>query len=174
MDTTDIVGLIKQHHHQIKKTVKRTVKNESLVDDIVQEVCIKIYIYFQTNDMPTNISAWITTVSKNTATDHLRKIQRNNHLLNHLQQEAIFHNCSEWNPESEALLKQMIEYVQNALNEMGPNTKKIILLRQQGLSYTEIAQQMNLPKNTVKTKIFRGRKQLMTFLQKNGVFQNDL
>jgi RNA polymerase sigma-70 factor (ECF subfamily) len=124
--------------------------------------------------MPTNISAWITTVSKNTATDHLRKIQRNNHLLNHLQQEAIFHNCSEWNPESEALLKQMIEYVQNALNEMDPNTKKIILLRQQGLSYTEIAQQMNLPKNTVKTKIFRGRKQLMTFLQKNGVFQNDL
>lgn len=174
MDVTEIVDLIKENRHHIKRTVQKTVKNHSLVDDIVQEVCIKIYKYFQTNELPDNFQAWITTVVKNTATDHLRKIQRNHDLLSHIQQQQNFQKCPDGNPESEAILKQTIQYVKTALNEMDPDTKKILLLRQTGLSYTEISEKMNLPVNTVKTKIFRGRKQLMAYLKKKGIFQNEM
>ncbi len=43
----DIVKVIKTHRPHIENTVRKTVKNPSLVDDIVQDVCIKIYNYFQ-------------------------------------------------------------------------------------------------------------------------------
>lgn len=172
MENADIVNIIKTHRRHIEKTVRKTVKNPSLVDDIVQDVCIKLYKYFQNHEIPSNLVGWITTVSKNLATDHLRKLKRNNELLDQLQQEGSNPLGSKKfaNPEEEIISKQTVQSVKEILNTLDEETKSIIILRQQGLSYNEISEKLQIPLNTVKTKIFRGRKQMMTHLKKKEVF----
>jgi len=172
MGNADIVNIIKTHRPHIERTVRKAVKNASLVDDIVQDVCIKIYKYFQTHEVPSNLVGWLTTVSKNTATDHLRKLKRNQDLLEEIQQEVQnpLTAPSIKGPEEQVISKQTIQSVKETLNQLDDETRKILILRQQGLAYHEISDQLNLPLNTVKTKIFRGRKQLMSNLLNKEVF----
>jgi RNA polymerase sigma-70 factor, ECF subfamily len=164
MENADIVQLLITQRQHIEKTVRKTVKNPSLADDIVQEVCIKIYKYIKNHGVPSNFVAWLTTVCKNTSTDHLRKLKRNKELLDQLQQEATNPLSSNTflNPEEEFITKQNIQAVKKMLETLDEETKTILILRQQGLSYNEISEKLAIPLSTVKTKVFRGRKRLIS------------
>ncbi|WLR41745.1 RNA polymerase sigma factor [Bacillus carboniphilus] len=148
------------------------MKNPSLVDDIVQDTCIKIYKYLQTHQMPDNIEAWVTTVAKNMATDHLRMVKRNIDLLEHMQEHCFEVNLQEYyrTPEANLLSKQTTSDIKEALDSFDQQTKVILLLRQQGYSYNDISQKINLPLNTIKTKIHRGRRQLVTHLKEKECY----
>uniref|UniRef100_UPI001FADAD70 RNA polymerase sigma factor n=1 Tax=Bacillus sp. FJAT-47783 TaxID=2922712 RepID=UPI001FADAD70 len=132
----------------------------------------QVMVMSQNYDIPSNLLGWLTTVSKNTATDHLRKLKRNHDLLDELQHD-IYNPLSApkfQSPEEYAIAKQTVQSVKELLDKLDEETRNILILRQQGFAYHEISDKLNIPLNTVKTKIFRGRKQLMSNLINKEVF----
>ena len=75
------------------------------------------------------------------------------------------------NVEPEALLERKMtrEAVREGLRQLPEEQRQILLLREiQGLSYEEIGEAMGLEAGTVKSRIFRARKKLCTFLLQDG------
>ncbi|MFS0881974.1 RNA polymerase sigma factor [Metabacillus niabensis] len=170
MDKETITQLIETHRAKIIKVTKNIIKNPSLVEDIVQDASIKIYTYFQKRDyeIPKNIEAWVTILTKNTAYDHLRKLKRHQEVHQQVsdgyQQEKTLDT-----PERQLISKEQVQHINQVFHLLDEETREIFILRNKGYSYQEIAQLKNLSLGKVKTKIFRGRKKMMDHLIDKGV-----
>ncbi|MBO1513613.1 RNA polymerase sigma factor [Metabacillus bambusae] len=171
MDTQSISQIIEEHRSKIIKTTKNIIKNPSLVDDIVQDASIKIYSYFQKKDyeLPKNIEAWVTIITKNTAYDHLRKLKRHQDIHQNVSEAYQHHDQSIDTPEKTILSKEKIKDINEVFHLLDEETKEIFILRNKGYSYQDIAKMKKLSLGKVKTKIFRGRKKMMDYLIVKGV-----
>ncbi|OAS86200.1 MULTISPECIES: RNA polymerase sigma factor [Metabacillus] len=171
MDTQNISQIIEEHRSKIIKTTKNIIKNPSLVDDIVQDASIKIYSYFQKKDyeLPKNIEAWVTIITKNTAYDHLRKLKRHQDIHQNVSETFQHHDQSIDTPEKTILSKEKIKDINEVFHLLDEETKEIFILRNKGYSYQDIAKMKKLSLGKVKTKIFRGRKKMMDYLIAKGV-----
>jgi RNA polymerase sigma-70 factor (ECF subfamily) len=72
-------------------------------------------------------------------------------------------------PERAFLSKEMIGEVKEVFQTLDQETKNILILRNQGRSYEEIAASLKISLAKVKTRVFRGRKKLMDALKSRGV-----
>lgn len=172
MDTVNVEKLIETHRPRMEKTIRKLIKNPSLVDDILQDASIKIFRYFteKEREFPENIEAWITILSKNTTYDHLRKMKRNQDTVQHVSDEYKHQiNAEPETPEKAFLSKEMIGEVKEAFQILDQETRDILILRNQGKSYEEIAAALKISLAKVKTRVFRGRKKLMDALKSKGV-----
>jgi RNA polymerase sigma-70 factor, ECF subfamily len=70
-------------------------------------------------------------------------------------------------PERMALRREMLVNLNEAINTLAPLMKKAILMRDvEGFSYEEIAEDMQCPIGTVRSRIFRGRQEIIDQMQK--------
>ncbi|MRX53052.1 hypothetical protein HMPREF3291_11420 [Bacillus sp. HMSC76G11] len=172
METVNVEKLIEAHRPRMERTIRKLIKNPSLVDDILQDASIKIFRYFsdKEREYPENIEAWITILSKNTTYDHLRKMKRNQDTVQHVSEEYKHHiSIDTETPERAFLSKEMIGEVKEVFQTLDQETKNILILRNQGRSYEEIAASLKISLAKVKTRVFRGRKKLMDALKSKGV-----
>ncbi|MDQ0232488.1 RNA polymerase sigma factor [Metabacillus malikii] len=171
MDKESIADIIEKHRSKIIKVTKNIIKNPSLVDDIVQDASIKIYTYFQKHEyeIPKNIEAWVTILTKNTAYDHLRKIKRQQEIIQNSGESTHNHEFTTDTPEKQLLSKEQIHQINEVFSLLDKETREILILRNQGYSYNEISKLKKLSLGKVKTKIFRGRKKMMDHLMEKGV-----
>jgi RNA polymerase sigma-70 factor, ECF subfamily len=141
----------------------RILKNSSNAKDVVQETFIKVYQHRRSIDPDKNIKTWIFTIATNTAYDFFRSRKRKNEISLDENSETIS-SLEAYYPQ-EGLLGD----VEKALGRINGEYKKALLLfYQQGFEYKEIAEILEMPLNTVKTHISRGKEQLKEFLQEYG------
>ncbi len=74
------------------------------------------------------------------------------------------------NPLEELAQKEKLEAVQNAMNALPEQYKRVISLTYRGLSYKEIAEILNIPIGTVMSRLNRGKEQIKTLLNEWGMF----
>ncbi|MEK3805384.1 RNA polymerase sigma factor [Metabacillus sp. SLBN-84] len=168
----NVEKLIETHRPRMERTIRKIIKNPSLADDIFQDASIKIFRYFSdsTKALPENMEAWITILSKNTAYDHLRKLKRTQDAVSHASEELKRHGSMDSEtPERAFLSKEMMLEVKEVFQSLDQETKNILILRNQGHSYDEIASVLNITLAKVKTRVFRGRKKLLEALKSKGV-----
>jgi len=133
----------------------RILKNSSNAKDVTQETFIKVYTHRKLIDPEKNIKTWIFTIATNTTYDFLRGKKRKNEISLDEENETI--------SSFEAYYPQegLVSDVDRALEQINQEYKKVLLLfYQQGFQYQEIAEILNMPINTVKTHISRGKEQL--------------
>ncbi len=135
----------------------RILKNSSNAKDVTQDTFIKIYNKCKLIDPEKNIKTWIFTIATNTAYDFLRSKKRKNEITLDENNETILSLHSYYPQEQEGLVSD----IDKALEQINPEYKKVLLLfYQQGFQYQEIAEILEIPINTIKTHISRGREQL--------------
>lgn len=138
----------------------RILKNSQNAKDTTQETFIKVYTHRKNIDPEKNIKTWIFTIATNTVYDFLRGKKRKNEISLDEDNETI--------GSFEAYYPQegLVTDVDKALDKIKPEYRESLLLfYQQGFEYKEIAEILELPINTVKTHISRGREQLKAFLE---------
>jgi len=133
----------------------RILKNSHNAKDATQETFIKVYAHRKLIDPEKNIKTWIFTIATNTTYDLLRSKKRKNEVSLDAEFETISDSSSYY--EKEGLTSD----IDKALEQINPEYKKALLLfYQQGFQYEEIADILEMPINTVKTHIKRGKEQL--------------
>ena len=162
--------LIRRYQRQVANLIYLTLGSREEVDDLTQEVFIRVYRSLHRFEHDASLFSWIYRITMNLCIDEIRrrKIKRTlslefftDHTLERERQSKETVTA-----EDEALLKEKKRMVLEALQHLSPVHRQIIVLREyEDLTYDEIATTLNISTQAVKSRIFRAREELRTLLK---------
>lgn len=163
--------LVLKYQLRLSKLVSRFLRNQSDVPDVVQESFIKAYRALPNFRGDSAFYTWIYRIAINTAKNHLVSQSRKSPANSIDVQDAEDYGASEWlkeyaSPEREALASELEATIQQAMAELPSDLREAITLRElEGLSYEDIAEVMDCPIGTVRSRIFRAREAIDSKLE---------
>jgi RNA polymerase sigma-70 factor, ECF subfamily len=155
--------LVIKYQHRILKLIMRYVRDPSEAMDVAQEAFLKAYRAAPSFRGDSAFYTWLYRIAINTAKNHLVSMSRRAgqyefDLQDQEQHEALSKLQDLDTPEAIAMSDELRATVNRAINELPEDLRTAILLREiEGLSYEEIAQTMECPVGTVRSRIFRAR-----------------
>lgn len=155
--------LVLKYQHKIANLVSRFVKDSHEVQDVTQEAFIKAYKGLKNFRGDSAFYTWLYRIAINTAKNHLVAASRRPTDGSVDSDEAEYFESASGlrdiaDPHSELVTDQIAETVKTAINGLPAELKTAITLRElKGLSYDEIAEIMECPIGTVRSRIFRAR-----------------
>jgi len=163
--------LVLKYQHRIIKLIMRYVRDPAEALDVSQEAFIKAYRALPNFRGDSAFYTWMYRIAINTAKNHLVAAQRSplNAAVDISEPEEF-----EWHPslqdrsspEAEALGDELREAVEQTLQDLPDDLRAAITLRElDGLTYEEIAQVMECPVGTVRSRIFRAREAMDKTIQ---------
>ena len=134
-------------------------------EDLTQEIFVKLHHSLSKFDLTKNFTAWLLTLSRNHLIDRYRKTKWEKKSRDSFDEHYLSADKRS-NPEEGILQRETKRMVWDGLKQLSPDTRMVIILRDiQGKSYDEIAEIMDLPLGTVKSRVNRGRLQLANMLK---------
>jgi RNA polymerase sigma factor (sigma-70 family) len=158
---------IESHKHQIFTFAYRFLGDRTEAEDVTQEVLVRIWKHHAALD-PGLVRAWLIRVTRNACLDVTRKRKRHRALGDRESREnAIDVVASEApHPETALVLSEVGKKVKAALDDLVEPYKTVVVLREiQGMSYAEVSRALQMPLNTVKVYLLRGRRKLRDALR---------
>ena len=155
--------LVLKYQHKIVNLIMRYVRDPELALDIAQEAFIKAYRALPRFRGDSAFYTWMYRIAVNTAKNHLAA-QRRRPMdveldLQDPEQYDLHAKLKETDtPEGVALSNELKETVERAIAALPEDLRTAIILRElEGMSYEEIAETMECPVGTVRSRIFRAR-----------------
>lgn len=159
--------LISKYHQRVIRLISRLVRNPAEVEDIAQEAFIKAYRSIGQFRGDSAFYTWLYRIAVNSAKNALMASNRRPIPMSDLMKSDENEEGEAWPVESaidfqtpEALLasRQVAQTVDAAIQSLAEDLRTAIMLREiEGLTYEEIAEAMNCPIGTVRSRIFRAR-----------------
>lgn len=146
--------------------------NELDADDLLQETYMRAYRFFHKFEKGTNCKAWLFRIMKNLFINDYRKNQKSPNKVDYDDIENYYESIRSEKLNTTDLQERIYsrlldDQVTNALNSLQDDFKTVIILCDlEGLSYEEIAEFVNCPVGTVRSRLHRGRKLLAQKLKK--------
>ena len=155
--------LVLKYQHKIVNLVMRYVRDPDQAMDIAQEAFLKAYRALPRFRGDSAFYTWLYRIAVNTAKNHLAA-QRRRPMdveldLQDSEQYDLHAKLKETDtPEGVTLSDELNLTVQRAIEALPEDLRTAIVLREiEGMSYEEIAQTMDCPVGTVRSRIFRAR-----------------
>jgi RNA polymerase sigma-70 factor (ECF subfamily) len=155
--------LVLKYEHKIVNLVMRYVRDPETALDISQEAFIKAYRALPRFRGDSAFYTWLYRIAVNTAKNHLAS-QRRRPMdveldLQDPDQYGLHAKLKEMDtPEAVSLSDEMQEILERAIHALPDDLRTAIILRElDGMSYEEIAETMDCPVGTVRSRIFRAR-----------------
>lgn len=162
----DFQTIFKENHDRIFKIALRMLKSREMAEDITQEVFVKAYKHMQdiASDVP--LSAWLCKVTTNLCLDELRRQKlRKVEYCSDADVEEIykkFQDCRKSDPDMAFIEKEDIKIVDKALRCLPPHYCQALIMKcVDGLTYEQIANTIDTTIPSVRSTIFRARKQFI-------------
>lgn len=157
--------LVIKYQRRLARLLSRFVRDPAEVEDIAQETFIKAYRALPSFRGDSAFYTWLYRIGVNTAKNFLVSQGRKQSITVtgfDTEDSENFEGANqlrdEDTPESELMGKQVAQTVNQALEALPEELRTAITLREiEGLSYEEIADIMNCPIGTVRSRIFRAR-----------------
>ncbi|RZM09992.1 MAG: RNA polymerase sigma factor, partial [Pedobacter sp.] len=152
MNTVDFSQQICNYRTALMQSAMKFTQNQEDADDLVQETLIKAIRYESKFIDGTNLSAWLYTILKNTFINHYRSCVRKSAVITRsLDFDCQYPATSCGTNGGEG--KFMMEDMNKALKNLNPTLSLPFLRYFEGYKYHEIAEEINIPIGTVKTRI---------------------
>ncbi len=155
--------LVIKYQHKIGNLISRYIKDAHEVQDVTQEAFIKAYRGLKNFRGDSAFYTWLYRIATNTAKNHL--VSRGRHTPSNAvdPEEAEQYDTGSAlreyaTPERNLLAGEIGQVIAQCIESLPDDLKQAISLRElEGLSYEEIADVMNCPIGTVRSRIFRAR-----------------
>ncbi|GAB4090992.1 sigma-70 family RNA polymerase sigma factor [Hydrogenophaga soli] len=167
--------LVIKYQRRVERLIGRMVRDVDLVPDIAQETFIRAYRGLAQFRGESQFYTWLYRIAVNTAKKHLMDLKRDPVISmsalrsseddetsgNELEQS--WGASDEETPEAVLASKEIAQAVNEAMDALPEELRQAITLREiEGLSYDDIAQALNCPIGTVRSRIFRAREAIST------------
>lgn len=146
--------LVSRYKRLIYKVVYNIINNEQEVNDISQEVFLKIYKSLHTYNSEYKFSTWAVKIATNYCLDVVRKKKIETLPID--EAEGVSSNSN--TPEAHYIDKERSQRINQAVSELPDKYRiPIILFHQNGLSYEELMRVLNEPMSIIKNRLYRAR-----------------
>lgn len=175
-DTDAFEQLVEMHSSRIYSIALRMVGNPTDAEDLAQEAFLRIWKGLEGFNMDAKFSTWAYRLTTNVCIDYLRKEKKNNNVPlftedDEGEETELQIPDERYSPEQKMEQEQLRQSVEQAMNSLDPQYRQILTLRELGgLSYDEIARQLELKEGTVKSRIARAREHMRRLLTADGNF----
>ena len=156
--------LVGKYQRKLGRLLSRFIRDPAEVEDVTQEAFIKAFRALPAFRGESAFYTWLYRIGINTAKNYLVSQGRRAPTTTEYDAEEAetFEDAGQLRdintPESLLLSKQIGETVNSAMESLPEELRSAIVLREiEGLSYEEIAEAMNCPIGTVRSRIFRAR-----------------
>jgi RNA polymerase sigma factor (sigma-70 family) len=159
------------HHRTVFRCARSVVQDAALAEDITQEVFIRLYKNLDSIKDEEMLRPWLIRValnlSKNAIRGNIRANVREENYFKEVEENAVFE------PELDLERREQAKEVQRALEKVKEPLRSCLVLKQQGLSYKEIAEALSLNETSIGTFVARARKEFVRFYGKIGSEKNN-
>ncbi len=150
------------YSHKLFSFVNKIIKEKKETEDIVQEVFLKIWESRENLDDHRLLNSYIFTIAYNSSISIIRKRLVDKKYMEHLKKLSIISLAPD--VISEVEFNELNNLVHELIQNLPDRQKQVFLLhRENGMSYPEIAERLNISKNTVENHMVRALK----YLRKN-------
>jgi RNA polymerase sigma-70 factor (ECF subfamily) len=174
-DTRAFEMLVVKYQRRIERLIGRMVRDVDLVPDITQETFIRAYRAMPNFRGDSAFYTWLYRIAVNTAKKSLLELKRDL-LVTESQRAGTDENdetsrvenelSHDETPEALMASKEVAAAVNSSIEALSEDLRQAITLREiEGLSYEEIAEVMNCPIGTVRSRIFRAREAIAARLK---------
>jgi len=156
--------LVEKYQRKLTRLLSRFIRDQAEVEDVTQEAFIKAYRALPAFRGDSAFYTWLYRIGINTAKNYLMAMGRRAPTSTEVEAEdAEGYEEGEQlrdinTPESVLLSNEIAETVNSTIEQLPEELRQAIQMREiEGMSYEEIAQAMNCPIGTVRSRIFRAR-----------------
>ena len=173
-DTQAFEEIVLEHQKNVYNLALKMTGNADDAFDVSQDTFLRAYNALSSFRGDSRLSVWLYRLTSNICIDLLRKKKRRGEVSlsvrnDQNEEDEIEIPDDRYAPETALERKELRRSLREGLASLPENYRQILTLREiSGLSYEEIAQVLELEPGTVKSRLFRARKQLCTFLSDNG------
>jgi len=148
----ELERVYREQYRPLVGFLQQRLRDRGRAEELAQEAFVRAL-----QRRPDNPRAWLYTVAANLARDEVRRLAvRRGHL--HLVRDDSAAGASDG--ESEMMKRERAERARAALAELPERDREALLLKQRGLSYPEIAAELDLAVGSVGTTLSRARRRL--------------
>lgn len=129
--------------------LNRMTGNHALADDLFQQTWLRVIRKLEKYESKQKFFAWLTMIAHNLAIDHFRKEKTASELPLDDENIAVSEPVSHTEPWMKLHNRELEKALRKATETLTEEQKEVFLLRQQGISFKEIAEVQNCSINTV-------------------------
>ena len=164
--------LVKVHTRRVYAICYRFTGSDAEAQDLTQEVFIRVFRSLKSfRAGQGSFSVWLARLARNLLIDHYRRSKHDRATSSIEDQVGLLEEKTAVTGRADALLagREASEALQNALQKLSPDLRETVILRDvEEMEYKEIAQVLDVPEGTVKSRLNRGRAELIRILRKGG------
>jgi RNA polymerase sigma-70 factor, ECF subfamily len=165
----DFEQLVRRYERELYTFLRRFLGNAQHAEDVFQGAFLSVHLRIDQFERGKRFRPWLYAIASNKAIDFLRRNKR--HQVASLDQgstggdseETMVQRLSsqEVGPEERAMLNETSSRVREAVRQLSPSTQQLIQLAfYQGLKYADIAEILEIPVGTVKSRVFTAMRKL--------------
>jgi RNA polymerase sigma-70 factor, ECF subfamily len=160
--------VVRQNWRKVFNVAYKFVGKHDEAEDLTQDIFLKIFKALNTFDRRANFQTWIISISRNLCIDHYRSVRKERQTIaRDVDSNDLQPATTERGPYAQAEHQDLKAQLRQALEMLPMTLRTAVVLRDlQELSYQEIAEKLDLPEGTVKSRINRGRLELARQLKR--------
>jgi len=164
--------LVRRWDRKIQGVIYRLVGNHDEARDLSQEAFLKAYRALGTFKQEARFSSWLYQIAINATRDRLRRRRRRTDLSLDDVEEKGEASLRDSGPSALDLIESndLSRAVAAAMAALSEEQREVVILKEyEGLTFPEIAETLDVPLSTVKTRLYRGLGQLRVRLERQGI-----
>jgi RNA polymerase sigma-70 factor (ECF subfamily) len=154
--------IVRLHWRKVFNVAYKFVGKHDEAEDLTQDIFLKIFKSLASFDRRANFQTWLISVSRNLCIDHYRSVRKERETIDRdVDPGDLMPVSVEVSPYAALEARDRVTMLREAMAALPEALRTAVLLRDiQELTYQEIADQLQLPEGTVKSRINRGRTEL--------------
>lgn len=162
--------LVKLHTRRVYSICYRFTNRDSEAQDLTQDVFLRVFKNLKSFRSGEGLFVvWLTRLTRNLLIDHYRRTRLDRATESIEDHALVLEQSTATSARTEGMLagREASELLQAALEKLSPELRETVILRDiEELEYREIAQVLNVPEGTVKSRLNRGRAELARLLRR--------
>jgi RNA polymerase sigma-70 factor (ECF subfamily) len=165
----DFERLVKRYERELFTFLRRFLGDSQQAEDVFQATFLSVHLRIEQFEKGRRFRPWLYAIASNKGIDFMRRNRR--HLATSLDAKSTYHDSedsmiqhlegAEVSPEEKAIFNETGARVREAISELNEPTQQLIQLAfYQGMKYSDIAEILQIPLGTVKSRVFTAVRKL--------------
>lgn len=167
-DPRAIAAVYRTHHARVRAFARRMLRDETAAEDVVHDAFVALPDALKRFRGDASLGTFLMSIAVNLCRRRLRSAERGRRAVERLKLHEVDRDVP--TPELSARRRQLAEALSRGIASLSVEHREVfILCAVEERTSPEVADILDVPPGTVRTRLFHARKQLRTFLEKEGV-----